>query len=81
VNILGLDCDGSQNTLFVRSAKEVYDIATTLEKIGTYEWVNLSVAIVFIILLLKPTHKGRTLSFVLLAGLGYLVIRYIMLQE
>ncbi|MCP4630669.1 MAG: hypothetical protein GY850_45220 [bacterium] len=79
VNILGLDCAGSPNTLFVRSTKEVYDITTTLEKMGTYEWLNLSIAVVFIILLLKPTHKGRTLSFVLLAGLGYLVIRYIML--
>lgn len=79
VNILGLDCTSSQNTLIVRSAKEVYDITTTLEKIGTYEWLNLSIAVIFIILLMKPTRKGRTLSFVLLAGLGYLVIRYIML--
>jgi hypothetical protein len=77
--ILGLNCAGSQNTLFVQSAKDILGFTTTLEKMGVYEWLNLSVAAVIVILLLKARSKGRTIAFVTLAGLLYLTVRFMML--
>jgi len=76
LKILGLKCDSTQNTLFIQSAKEVFEFTTTFEKLGIYTWANLLLGVLAIILFLKARQKRRTLIFVLLVGLGYLVIRY-----
>ena len=76
MKILGLKCAYSQNTLFVWSATHILEFTTTLEKLGIYSWLNISLGTSIIILFFANRHRGRWLIFQLVASLIYLLIRY-----
>jgi len=76
LKIFGLECAASRNTVFVRSTMQLFDFTTTLEKLGIYPWLNISLGASIIILFFLTRHRARWLIFLLTASSTYLFIRY-----
>lgn len=77
LKILGMECTWSQNSFFVQSAKEVFEFTATLEKLGIYTWLNISLGALIVVLFTLRRKPGTWLIFILCIGLSYLVFRYV----
>ena len=74
---MGADCAVTGNLLYLQGAKTVLPVSITIEKMAFFEWANLSLAGIAVILLFKSSHRLKSIFIMLVSGLGYMVVRLV----
>ncbi|RLF28912.1 MAG: hypothetical protein DRN08_00745 [Thermoplasmata archaeon] len=76
-NLFGFKTSVNNGIVFVQTFQQIYPLSTTWEKLGLYPWLNIILGATLLILLMEKKRKTLYLLSLLLVGIIYLLVRYI----